>query len=181
MDAQVDRPARLTPPGRRAARRTVAARTALLAVVAVVLVAGTFLVRPVRVESTSMEPTLRAGDHLLVDERAYRDAPPRRGDLVVFHGTDARLIKRVVAVAGDTVAIEDGVLEVNGHAVAEPAVDPETVDGLYYGPARVPAGTVFVLGDNRRHSVDSRQFGPVPVTKVTGRVVLRWWPRPGRL
>ncbi|MFI0959983.1 signal peptidase I [Streptomyces sp. NPDC021080] len=147
---------------------------------AVAFVAGTFLVEPVRVESTSMEPTLSAGDHLLVDDRAYRGAPPRRGDLVVFDESGATLVKRVVAVAGDTVAIEDGVLEVDGRAVEEPAVDPKTVDGMYYGPARVPDGTVFVLGDNRRHSVDSRQFGPVPVTKVTGRVILRWWPRPGR-
>ncbi|MFB7338377.1 signal peptidase I, partial [Streptomyces adustus] len=155
-------------------------RAALLVVPAALLVAGTFLVEPVRVESTSMEPTLLAGDHLLVDDRAYRDAPPGRGDLVVFDGSDGTLVKRVVAVAGDTVAIEDGVLEVDGRAVEEPAVDPRTVDGMYFGPARVPDGTVFVLGDNRRHSVDSRQFGPVPVTKVTGRVILRWWPRPGR-
>jgi len=170
----------VTRPGRRAPRRTVAARAALLVVPAVVFGVGTFLVEPVRVESASMEPTLRAGDHLLVDDRAYRDAPPRRGDLVVFEESGATLVKRVVAVAGDTVAIEDGVLEVNGSAVEEPAVDPKTVDGMYYGPARVPAGTVFVLGDNRRHSVDSRQFGPVPVARVTGRVILRWWPRPGR-
>ncbi|MFD5514819.1 signal peptidase I [Streptomyces sp. NPDC127066] len=160
-------------------RRSVVPRTVLLAMPAVALAVGTFLVEPVRVESTSMEPTLMSGDHLLVDDRAYRDHPPRPGDLVVFDGADATLVKRVVAVGGDTVAIEDGVLEVNGSAVEEPAVDPKTVDGMYYGPARVPAGTVFVLGDNRRHSVDSRQFGPVPVGEVTGRVILRWWPRPG--
>ncbi|MEU4090563.1 signal peptidase I, partial [Streptomyces aureus] len=147
---------------------------------AVLFWAGTFWVEPVRVESTSMEPTLRAGDHLLVDDRAYDHAPPRRGDLVVFDGSGTPLVKRVVAVGGDTVAIEDGVLEVDGRLVREPTVDPATVDGMYYGPSRVPDGTVFVLGDNRRHSVDSRQFGPVPVTKVTGRVVLRWWPRSGR-
>ncbi|MFJ7967828.1 signal peptidase I [Streptomyces sp. NPDC096324] len=155
-------------------------RTLLLVLPAVALLVGSLFVEPVRVESTSMEPTLLSGDHLLVDDRAYRDAPPRRGDVVVFEGSGATLVKRVVAVAGDTVAIEDGVLEVDGRAVEEPAVDPKTVDGMYYGPARVPSGTVFVLGDNRRHSVDSRQFGPVPVTKVTGRVILRWWPRPGR-
>ncbi|MFF3446557.1 signal peptidase I [Streptomyces sp. NPDC002667] len=167
-------------PRRCGGRRPVALRTALLAAAAVAAVVAAFLVEPVRVESTSMEPTLLSGDHLLVDDRAYRDAPPRRGDLVVFDGSGATLVKRVVAVAGDTVAIEDGVLEVNGRAVEEPAVDPRTVDGMYFGPARVPAGTVFVLGDNRRHSVDSRQFGPVPVARVTGRVILRWWPRPGR-
>jgi signal peptidase I len=126
-----------------------------------------------------MEPTLRSGDHVLVDKRAYRHELPKRGDLVVFDGTDSRILKRVVAVAGDTVGIEDGVLTVNGHPVPEPAVDQRSVDGMYYGPAQVPDGTVFLLGDNRWNSIDSRAFGPVPVEKVTGRVVFRWWPQPG--
>ncbi|MFH9978981.1 signal peptidase I [Streptomyces sp. NPDC017179] len=148
-------------------------------VVAACFAAGSLLLVPVRVESTSMEPTLRAGDHLLVDERAYWRAAPRRGDLVVFDHGGSRLVKRVVAVAGDTVGIEDGVLVVDGRPVTETAIDRRALDGLYYGPAHVPHGTVFVLGDNRRHSVDSRQFGPVPVGEVRGRVLLRWWPRPG--
>ncbi|MGV9255371.1 signal peptidase I [Streptomyces sp. NPDC003697] len=141
--------------------------------------AGSLLVEPVRVESTSMEPTLQVGDHLLVDERAYWRAAPRRGDLVVFDQSGSRLVKRVAAVAGDTVGIEDGVLTVDGRPVTEPSIDRRALDGLYYGPAHVPDGTVFVLGDNRRHSVDSRQFGPVPVGQVRGRVLLRWWPHPG--
>jgi signal peptidase I len=155
-------------------RRRVALRTAALLVVAMAIAVCTFLVVPMRVASTSMEPTLRPGDHVLVDKRAYRHGLPGRGDLVVFDGTRSLVVKRVVAVAGDSVGIEDGVLVVNGRPVPEPAVDRRSVDGMYYGPVRVPDGTVFLLGDNRRHSVDSRTFGPVPVEKVTGRVIFRW-------
>ncbi|MBL3667220.1 signal peptidase I [Streptomyces sp. M2CJ-2] len=174
----------MSPPRRPAVRRLAVPRAAVrrtvaCAVVAAAFVAGSLLLGRVRVESTSMEPTLRAGDHLLVDERAYWRGTPRRGDLVVFDHGGSRLVKRVAAVAGDTVGIEDGVLTVDGRPVTEPAIDRRTLDGLYYGPAHVPPGTVFVLGDNRRHSVDSRQFGPVPVGEVTGRVLLRWWPSPG--
>jgi signal peptidase I len=159
--------------------RAAVRRAVVCAVPAAALVAAVLLLEPVRVESTSMEPTLRAGDHLLVDERAYWRATPRRGDLVVFDRGGSRLVKRVAAVAGDTVGIEDGVLTVNGRPVTETAIDRRDLDGLYYGPSHVPDGTVFVLGDNRRHSVDSRQFGPVSVGEVRGRVLLRWWPRPG--
>ena len=179
MDIQVDRPARLTLRRRFAVRRSVALRTAALLVVAAAIAIGNFLVAPMRVASTSMEPTLRPGDHVLVDKRAYRHELPQRGDLVVFDGSDSLVLKRVVAVAGDTVGIEDGVLIVNGRAVQESAVNQRSVDGMYYGPAQVPDDTVFLLGDNRRHSIDSRTFGPVPVEKVTGQVVFRWWPRPG--
>ncbi|WP_220040785.1 signal peptidase I [Streptomyces sp. NTH33] len=174
----------MSPPRRPAVRRgavpRAAGRRAVVCVaVAAACVAGGLLLEPVRVESASMEPTLRAGDHLLVDERAYWRAAPRRGDLVVFDHGGSRLVKRVAAVAGDTVGIEDGVLTVDGRPVTEPAIDRRALDGLYYGPAHVPHGTVFVLGDNRRRSVDSRQFGPVPAGEVRGRVLLRWWPRPG--
>ncbi|MFJ9587202.1 signal peptidase I [Streptomyces acidicola] len=173
MDTQADRAAGLTPRRRCAVRRSL-----VLLVAVVVLVVGDFLVAPVRVASTSMEPTLRPGDHLLVLKGAYRHELPKRGDLVVFDWDGSPTLKRVAAVAGDTVGIEDGVLTVNGRPVREPAVEMRLVDGMYYGPAPVPDGTVFLLGDNRRNSLDSRRFGPVPVEKMAGRVVLRWWPRP---
>ena len=69
-----------------------------------------------------------------------------------------------------------GVLVVNGHQVHEPYVDYQLMVGVYYGPFRVPAGDVFVLGDNRPDSVDSRTFGPIPVSRITGRVLMRIWP-----
>jgi signal peptidase I len=134
---------------------------------------------PMRVASSSMEPTLKPGDQVLIATRAYRSVGPARGDLVVFKGPDGPLVKRVAAVAGDEVGIEDGQLVVNGRIVPEPPVDLNTVDGLYYGPVTVPPGSIFVLGDNRANSVDSRTLGPVRLDALIGQVMLRLWPRPG--
>jgi signal peptidase I len=136
---------------------------------------------PVRVASSSMEPSLHAGDQILVATRAYRSQSPSRGDLVVFSGPDGPLVKRVAAIAGDQVGIEDGQLVVNTLIVPEPAVDLGTVDGLYYGPVTVPPGSIFVLGDNRANSVDSRTLGPIPLRALIGQVTMRLWPRPGGL
>lgn len=153
---------------------------AALAVVALVAVRF-FVAEPFRIASTSMEPTLSAGDSVLVDKLAYGDDGPRRGELVVFEAQagEETALKRVVGVAGDTVGLEDGVLVVNGRRPAEPYTDPEAIDSVFFGPVRVPPGTVFVLGDNRFDSDDSRDFGAVPTSDVIGRVRARIWP-PGR-
>jgi signal peptidase I len=133
---------------------------------------------PVRVGSGSMAPTYPAGQHVLVAKLGARAHHPHRGDIVAFHLPDLPdlLVKRVVAVAGDTVGIEDGVLVVNGQPRQESYVDYSTVDSTYFGPVAVPAGAVFALGDDRANSVDSRRFGPVPVADIVGRVVARVWP-----
>jgi signal peptidase I len=126
-----------------------------------------------------MAPTLMPGDQILVDKLAYRgDALPARGDLAVFHDphTGEILLKRVVAVAGDTVGLEDGSLVVNGRRPFEPYADQKSIDSVYFGPVKVRRGTFFVLGDNRANSVDSRSFGSVPADRLIGRVLLRIWP-----
>jgi signal peptidase I len=153
----------------------------LVCAVVLVLLLGTFVVEPVAVPTGSMSPTLRAGDHVLVNKLAYRFGEPRRRDLVVFRSAASGdlLLKRVVGVGGDRVGVEDGVLRVNGRAVREPFVDRRLVDSVYFGPVRVPGGSVFVMGDRRSNSVDSRTFGPVPRSRVVGRVDARVWP-PGR-
>ena len=130
---------------------------------------------PVRVTGGSMAPTLRQGDVVMVNKR---DQTPGRGDLVTLRSPDdgARVVKRVVAVGGDIVAIRDAVLFVNDVKVEEPYVDHESVDALYYGPVTVQRGSVLVLGDARADSIDSRSYGPVPLHEVTGTVVARLWP-----
>ena len=137
-----------------------------------------FAVEPVRVSSNSMSPTFAAGDQVLIDKVTSRAHHPRRRDIVTFHipGSHEQLIKRVVGVAGDTVGLEDGVLVVNGAHLTESFVDYSQMDATYFGPVTVPAGMVFLLGDNRANSVDSRTFGPVPVKAVTGRVLTRIGP-----
>ncbi|RPF27138.1 signal peptidase I [Georgenia muralis] len=153
------------------------ARRGLL--VTVVVVVGTalllrvFVVGWYPVLSDSMAPTVASGDHVVVDRVTWRLGGPDRGDLVTFVSPEdgTALLKRVVAVGGDEVRIDDALLVVNGAVVDEPYVDHARIDATYFGPVRVPAGHVFVLGDNRFGSIDSRVFGPVDLEDVTGRVV----------
>jgi signal peptidase I len=151
------------------------------AVAVVGLVAGVVTARltvcdPVRISSGSMSPTVCTGDIVVIDHLA-----PHRGlevgNIVTFPSplTGAEQIKRVVAVAGQSVAIADAVLEVDGRAVPEPYVDAASIDGVYFGPATVPPGTVFVMGDDREVSVDSRVYGAVPLGKIDGRLVATLW------
>jgi signal peptidase I len=153
----------------------------VLVVVLLLVLARALLAEPFRIVSSSMTPTLRAGDQVLVDKRAYRSVLPRRGDLVVFREprTRAVTLKRAVGLPGDMVAIEDGVLVVNTRPQREAYADPDAIDSVYFGPVRVGAGSVFVLGDNRADSIDSRDFGVVAQDDLIGRVRLRLWP-PGR-
>lgn len=139
-------------------------------------VAAVALLSSVRVVSVSMMPTLEPGDRVVVDTLSTR--APSIGDLVVLREPDSGtlVVKRVVGVAGDTIALEDGRLRRNGVLIDEPYVDLGGVDSVYFGPERVPAGTLFVMGDNRGASIDSRSYGPIDDGRVVGRVLLRWWP-----
>jgi signal peptidase I len=157
-------------------RRALLAGAALL--VGALVVVRLAVAEPFRIPSDSMKPTLRSGDHVLVDKLAYDDASPARGDLAVFEapGTGEIMLKRVVAVPGDTVGIEDGILVVDGRRPREPYTDPSAIDSVYFGPVRVAPGTVFVLGDNRADSRDSRDFGAIRKDALIGRVETRIWP-----
>lgn len=145
---------------------------------AVVVAAQLFVVEPVRVRSNSMAPTIRSGALLVVDKVTYRFREPRRGEVIVAGDprSGASIVKRVVAVAGDSVGINDGALVVNGRAVVEHEIDNSGMQGFYFGPDVVPAGHVFVLGDDRADSIDSRTFGPIAIGDIDGRVVGRVWP-----
>jgi signal peptidase I len=158
-------------------RHTAARLTAaLVTVVAAVVLVRAVVVEAREVASESMEPTLHDGSVVLVDKLGPRLGGVHREDVVVFvspqDGRDA--IKRVVAVAGQQVAIRDAELYVDGALVREPQVDRSRIDGLWFGPVTVPEHTVFVLGDARSGSVDSRVFGAVPVDSILGRVAVAW-------
>jgi signal peptidase I len=154
-----------------------AAGAALLLVAAT---SGLLPLQPMRVDSDSMTPTVSPGDLLLV---RHGQGPVQRGDVVAVTDPlgDGMLVKRAIALGGDEVAIEDGVLVVDGTAVCEPAIDPARLDGVWFGPVTVPEGELFLLSDNRDGSVDSRAFGPVPVSTLVGTVPARLWPVPGAL
>jgi signal peptidase I len=166
--------------GASARRRRPSATVIGAALFALLIALRVFVVEPFKIPSESMAPTLKPGDQALVEKIAGREAP-HRGDLVAFHEpkTGEVLLKRVVAVGGDTVGLEDGILVVNRHVVREPYANTKSQDSVYFGPVRVPRGSVFVMGDNRGVSEDSRDFGAVPTRDVIGRAVARLWP-PGR-
>ena len=150
----------------------------LVLLLALVVLGRLLLAAPVRIASGSMAPTLLQGDVVLVDRRSLDVSEVRRGDLVTFDNpqTAEESLKRVVALPGDTVATIDAVLHVNGEPVDEPYVDFSDWEGIFSARVEVPRGAVFLLGDNRGDSVDSRDFGAVPVERLDGRVLVRLWP-----
>jgi signal peptidase I len=147
----------------------------LVGAVLVGLLVRTFVLRPLTVSSTSMEPTLCPGDRLLVDLWNPDIDDLARGDLVALRpGRSAvPVVKRVVGLPGDEVAIRDALLYVNDRRVDEPYVDHKAIDALFYGPVVVPADRLLVLGDARAASIDSRVYGPVPSERLIGTVALR--------
>lgn len=150
---------------------------AVLAIACIVLV-FTFLVRIVGVDGVSMEDTLQDGDRLLLSSLFYT---PERGDIVVINRYTAEpLVKRVIAVEGDTIDIDPETLlvSINGTVIDEPYLDCLTPPGEFNGPLTVGEGQVFVMGDNRVNSHDSRSsdIGLVRVKDIMGKAVFRIWP-----
>jgi signal peptidase I len=194
-----DRPPRTpTGPGRgRRWARIVLITTVVLAAAALIRI---FVAAPYYIPSASMEPTLHGcshcdDDHVLVDKLSYRVHAVHRGDVVVFDRpsswaiSEKHLIKRVIALPGDTLSVRQGALYVNGARLVEPYLKSgcgpiQTLDSRSAAAVRtlgpVPAGEVFVMGDNRCDSADSRMFGPVPISDIVGRAFLIVWPL-GRL
>ncbi|MFO7291842.1 MAG: signal peptidase I [Actinomycetes bacterium] len=176
----------------------------LFTALAVAVVVKTFLIQPFYIPSESMLPTIEINDRVIVNKLAYRFGEPEPGDVVVVLNpalTDEQLqesipeavirsileavgvrsrpevdlIKRVVAVEGQTVEVADGRLYIDGVPQEEPYLLEPDIRGTF-GPQVVPEGHVFLMGDNRNSSLDSRAFGPVPVEEIIGQAILRIWP-----
>jgi len=164
-------------------RRAGLAELVLTVVVAFVLVFGVvrpFVIEAYRIPSESMVPTLEVGDRILANKFIYHFTDPKKGDIIVFDSVDEEddqtLVKRVVGVAGDEIQVEDGVLFVNGEAQNEPYLNQELPFRGSYGTTEVSEGHIFVMGDNRGNSADSRVFGPLPLENVKGEAFVRFWP-----
>ena len=143
----------------------------------IVLVINMFLAQATRVEGQSMEPNLCDNQRLIIEKVSYYVHPPQRGDIVVLRLSNRRsdpLIKRVIGLPGETVEIRSGRVLVNGEALDEPYLSQHTHQGM--APQVVPDDQVFVLGDNRGFSNDSRAFGFVPFSDIVGRAWFRYWP-----
>jgi signal peptidase I len=163
----------------------------------VALVVKTFLFQAFFIPSASMEPTLEEGDRVLVNKLSYDLHDVRRGDVVVFElpkdqiGADGikDLIKRVIGLPGDVIETRDGVVYINDRRLDEPYLpegtltgDPSNGNNPEIERQTVPEGTVFVMGDNRANSHDSRYAdrGPIPIDTLVGRAFVLVWP-PGDL
>ncbi len=130
----------------------------------------------VRVENISMLPTLRPDEFLLVNKVAYRLGEPKIGDIITFHypkNPKENYIKRVIGLAGDEVKVESGKVTVNGTLLTEPYIAAITASE---GTWIVPEDSLFVMGDNRNESSDSRAWGPVPMDLVVGKALVIYWP-----
>ncbi len=155
-------------------------RDLMLSVLIAVLVI-LFLYRPVKVEGTSMMPSLYDQERLFINQFSYKFGlgDIKRGDTVVFwfpEDTTKSYIKRVIGLPGDTVAVDDGYVIVNGKKLQENYVPPEYRDDRPYPPTIVPANQYFVLGDHRISSNDSRAWGFVPKNYIYGKAVFVFWP-----
>lgn len=174
----------------------------LIAAVVAVFVQS-FLVKTFIIPTSSMSPTLQVGDRIMAERVTYHFRKPRRGDIVVFrypptdpkaqntsnilywpfermaetfhlaHGGTTPYVKRVIATEGETIEVKEGQVIVDGRKLEE---DYKIQDTYNMPPMKVPEGELFVMGDNRPNSRDSRYWGTAPVRSVIGRVFLIWWP-----
>jgi signal peptidase I len=138
-----------------------------------------FLYQPVKVEGTSMLPGLTDQERIFINKFVYHLEPISRGDIVVFRyprDTAKSYIKRVIAVPGDRVRIDDGRVYVNGRRIRETYVPDDYRDDRSYAETVVPADSYFLLGDHRSSSSDSRDFGPVERGYIYGKAVFVYWP-----
>lgn len=140
----------------------------------------TFIVQPYMIPTTSMVPTIEIGERVLANKFIYRFQDPEAGDVVVFDdptGQVTTLIKRVIATEGQTVDLVDGKVVVDGTTLDEPYThDQPSEPGPIAMPFVVPADCVWVMGDNRTNSADSRWFGAVPLSEIRGQAFVRYWP-----
>jgi signal peptidase I len=139
----------------------------------------TFLYQPVRVEGTSMQPELRDQDRLFINKFAYRFEHISRGDVVVFHyprDPEKSYIKRVIALPGDSLRIDEGRVYVNSKRIDESYVPKHYRDARSMPEIVIPQGDYFVMGDHRSISSDSRDFGPVDRDLIYGKAAFIYWP-----
>ncbi len=134
-----------------------------------------FVAQSYRVDGISMENTLFHGERVMVDKVTYRFRSARHGEIIVLNVPGSRFIKRVIAVGGDIIQERQGIVSVNGTPIDEAYVTNKT--NMNWGPFLVPEGHVWVMGDNRPRSNDSRgTVGFLPVENIVGRALFRYWP-----
>ena len=143
-----------------------------------------FLVKPHEVKGSSMEPNFQNNDYILTDKISYKINEPSRGDVVIFKSPknpEVDYIKRVIGLPGERVKVQNGSVFINDKKLEEPYLKDRTLlfPGSYLQEGveiTVPVNEYFVFGDNRPHSSDSREFGPIPISSIIGKALIRYWP-----
>jgi len=156
----------------------------IVVVLALLVMVYLFIMSPQEINGASMEPNFHNGEFILTNKILYKFRPPARGDVVIFKSPGNKeidYIKRIIGLPGDTVSLRDNAFYVNNQKVVEPYLAPSTpiFGGSYLGEGQsivVPPGSFFMAGDNRPHSSDSREFGPIAETDFIGTAIFRYWP-----
>ena len=156
----------------------------IVVVLAILVMIYLFIMSPQEINGASMEPNFHNGEYILTNKILYKLRDPVRGDVVIFKSPmnkEIDYIKRVIGLPGDAVSLKENALWVNGVKVSEPYLAPSTpiFGGSYLHEGQsvtVPPGTYFVAGDNRPHSSDSREFGPIAKEDFIGVAIFRYFP-----
>ena len=151
----------------------------ILFAIAIAIFIVIFVIQPVKVEGTSMQPQLSDQDRIFVNRFIYRFSEINRGDIVVFwypRDRSKSFIKRVIGIPGDTVEIRKGFVYINGEPMNEPYLNPEFRDFQSFDKVVVPREKYFVLGDHRNSSNDSRRWGFVEKSLIYGKAIFSYWP-----
>ncbi len=156
----------------------------IVVILAIMVMIYLFIMSPQEINGASMEPNLHNGEYILTNKIEYKLRDPKRGDVVIFkspRNKDIDYIKRIIGEQGDRVALKNGSYYVNGMKLDESYLAPNTyIGGGNYlregSEIIVPEGRYFVSGDNRGHSSDSREFGPIAKEDFIGKAFFRYWP-----
>ncbi|WP_245772888.1 signal peptidase I [Paenibacillus catalpae] len=150
----------------------------IIAATVIALLFQNYVYAQAEVHNISMQKTLAEGQRLIEDKWSYRFNQPEHGDIVIIHGPESplRLVKRVIGLPGDVLDVRDGEVYLNGQLLSEPYAEGMTMPLGMQFPYTVAPRQLFVLGDNREHSADSRTIGPIAFSSIEGKAVYRIWP-----
>lgn len=149
--------------------------------VGIFLIVYLLILRPHKIKGQSMHPTFPDGEYLLTEKVSYYRGGPQRGDVVVFKPpiSEDEFIKRIIALPGETISVQNGKVFVNGKELNEDYIKVQTNGSAFLSEGEVytiPEGKYFTMGDNRQHSSDSRAWGPIEKKDITGKAWLTYWP-----